>query len=77
MGIKVFIVECMRNTKSQFHPNRAFWRLELAIGTSHEFESRANCLARLEFLSCNAIAGVTLQLPCMLHMCVILAICQL
>ena len=32
-------------------------------------ESRANCLARLEVLSCSAIAGVTLQLPCMLHTC--------
>ena len=49
--------------------NRAFWRLDLTIGTSCEFESRANCLARLEVLSCNATAGVTLQLPCMLHTC--------
>ena len=31
--------------------------------------ARANCLARLEVLSYNATAGVTLQLPCMLHMC--------
>ena len=30
-------------------------------------ESRANCLARLEVLSCSATVGVTLQLPCMLH----------
>ena len=32
-------------------------------------KSRANCLARLEVLSCSAPAAVTLQLPCMLHMC--------
>ena len=36
VGIKVFVVGCMRNTKSQFQPNRTFWRLDLAIGTSHE-----------------------------------------
>ena len=28
-----------------------------------EFESQANCLARLKVLSCSATAGVTLQLP--------------
>ena len=49
--------------------NRVVWRLELAIGMSCEFESRANGLARLEVLSCSAIAGVTLQLPYMLHTC--------
>ena len=32
-------------------------------------ESRANCLANLGLLSCNATVGVTLQLPCMLHTC--------
>ena len=63
VGIRVFIVRYIRNVKSQLQPNRAFWRLELTIGTSCEFESRANCLARLEVLSCSAIAGVTLQLP--------------
>uniref|UniRef100_A0A7N2MW20 Phloem protein 2 n=1 Tax=Quercus lobata TaxID=97700 RepID=A0A7N2MW20_QUELO len=34
---------------------------------SREFELRANCLARLEVLSCSAPAGATLQLPFMLH----------
>ena len=51
--------ECERSVSS----NKAFWRLDLAIGKSRESESRANCLARLEVLSCNATAGVTLQLP--------------
>jgi len=50
----------MRNAKNQLQPNRAIWRLEFAIGMSHEFESQANCLARLEVLSCSAIAGVNL-----------------
>ena len=36
VGIRVFIVGCMRNAKSQLQPNRAFWRLDLAIGTSRE-----------------------------------------
>ena len=34
-----------------------------------EFESRANCLARLEVSSCSAPAVMTLQLSCMLHTC--------
>ena len=35
-----------------------------------EFESQANCLARLKVLSCSATAGVTLQLPLHAsHMC--------
>ena len=69
MGIRVFIVKCVWNAKTQLQPNKVFWRLELAIGTSHEFESQANYLAKLEVLSYSAIVGVTLQLPCMLHMC--------
>ena len=59
----------MRNAKSQLQPNRAFWRLELATGMSCEFELRANCLPKLEVLSCSVLAVVTFQLPCMLHTC--------
>ena len=59
----------MRNAKSQLQPNRAFWRLELATGMSREFELRANCLPKLEVLSCSVLAVVTFQLPCMLHTC--------
>ena len=67
---KGILVGCMRNVKSQFQPNRAFWRLELAIRTSHEFEPWANCLVRLEVLSYNATIGVTFQLPLhALHVC--------
>ena len=53
----------------RFLTNRVLWRLGLTTEMSRKFESRANCLARLEVLSCSAIAGVTLQLPCMLHTC--------
>ena len=63
MGIRVFIVGYMRNAKSQLQPNRAFWWLDLATRTSREFESPANCLAKLKVLSYTATAGVTLQLP--------------
>ena len=55
--------------KVKFQTNRAFWRLDLATETSREFESQANYLVRLEVLSYSAIAGLTLQLPCMLHTC--------
>ena len=69
MGIRVLIVGCMRNMKGHFLSNRAFWQLDLTIVTSREFESRANCLARLEVLSYSATAGVTLQLSYILHVC--------
>ena len=45
------------------------WQLDLATGLSHEFKLRANGLASLGLFSCSATAGMTLQLPCMLHMC--------
>ena len=48
--------------KSQFFPNSVFWRLYLATGLSYEFKPRANGLANLRLLSCNATASVTLQL---------------
>ena len=55
--------------KSQLFPNKVFWRLDLAIGLSREFKPRANGLANLGLLSYSAIAGMTLQLPRILHMC--------
>ena len=55
--------------KSQFFPNRVVWRLGLATGLSCQFKLRANGLASLGLLSCSATASMTLQLPCMLHMC--------
>ena len=55
--------------KVRFVTNRVVWRLGLTTWLSHESEPRANCLARLEVFSCNALASMTLQLPCMLHTC--------
>ena len=63
MGIRLFIVGCVWNVKSQLQSNRVFWRLELMTGMSREFELRANYLAKLEVLSCSATVGVTIQLP--------------
>ena len=48
--------------KSQFFPNRVFWRLDLATRLSREFKPRSNGLAYLGLLSCSATAGATLQL---------------
>ena len=48
--------------KSQFFPNKVFWRLDLATRLSREFKPRANGLASLGPLSCSATAGMTLQL---------------
>ena len=45
------------------------WRLGLATGLSCKFKPRANGLASLGLLSCSATAGMTFQLPCMLHTC--------
>ena len=63
------IIEWERNVKRQFFPNRVVWRLNLATKLSREFKPRANGLASLEILSSSATAGMTLQLPCVLHAC--------
>ena len=65
MGIKVFIVRCVWNAKSQVSNKQGV----LATRPCDWNKSRANCLARLEVLSYSVIVGVTLQLPCMLHTC--------
>ena len=65
----LYIVGWERNAKSQFFSNRVVWRLGLVTGLSREFKLRANGLASLGLLSCSAIAGMTLQLPYMLHAC--------
>ena len=65
MDIRVFIVVCMRNAKSHVTTKQGI----LATQPHNWNESQANCLARLEVLSCSALAVITLQLPCMLHLC--------
>ena len=69
-GYKGYLYWCVFGMrKVRFVTNKVVWRLSLVTWLSHEFKQRANCLARLEILSCNALASVTLQLPYMLHMC--------
>ena len=58
----VFILEWEWNAKSQDFQNRAGWRLGLATWLSREFKLWANRIARLDFLSCSAPAGMTIQL---------------
>ena len=65
----VFILEWEWNAKCQVFQNRASWRLSLATWLSREFKPRANRIARLEFLSYSVLAGVTVHLLCMLHLC--------
>ena len=61
MSIRIFIAGYVNNVKSIFLQNRAFWRLILATGMSHEFESWDNCQTRLYFLSCSAPTIMFLQ----------------
>ena len=69
-GYKGYLYWCVFGMwKFRFVTNRVIWRLGLTTWLSRESEQRANCLARLEILSCSAPAGATLQLPCMLHTC--------
>ena len=65
----VFILVCVWNTKSQFFQNRAGWWLGLATWLRREFKPRTNWMASMEFLSCSASAGMTLQLLRILGMC--------
>ena len=52
------------------------WRFGLATGLSREFKSRANNLANLGLLSCNATAGMTLQLLACLARVQLLVACK-
>ena len=65
----VFILVCVWNTMNQFFQNRASWWLGLATWLRREFKPRTNWMASMEFLSCSASAGMTLQLLRILGMC--------
>ena len=65
----VFILEREWNAKSQVFQNRAGWWLGLAIWLIREFKLRANRIAKLDFLSCSAPAGMTVHLLYILHSC--------
>ena len=64
------IYTCVRMEceKSVFQ-NKASWQLGLATLLSHEFKLWANWMVSLDFLSCSALAGMTVQLLYMLHSC--------
>ena len=68
-GWGVFILKWKWNAKSQVFQNRASWRLGLATWLSREFKPQANRIAKLDFLSCSAPAGMTVHLLSMLHSC--------
>ena len=65
----VFILEWEWNAKSQVFQNSVGWWLGLATWLSREFKPWANRITRLDFLSCSALAGVTVHFLCMLHSC--------
>ena len=72
----VFVLVCVWNAKSQFFQNRAGWQLGLATWLSREFKPQTNWMASLDFLSCSALAGMTLQLLSMLARVQLLAACK-
>ena len=58
-ALRVFIVGYKRNVKSQFSAKQG-----ILVTWSHDWnESRVNCKAKLYFLSCSALAVMTLQFP--------------
>ena len=65
----VFILEWEKNAKSHFFHNRVDWQLSLATWLGRKSKSQANWMASLDFFSCSATAGMTIQLLCMLHSC--------
>ena len=69
-GYKGYFYTCVRMecVESVFQ-NRASWRLGLTTWLSHKFKLWVNWMANLDFWSCSAIAGMTVQFLCMLHSC--------
>ena len=69
VGIRgIYTIVRMECEESVFQ-NRVGWRLGLATWLSRKFKPWDNWMASLDFLSCNATAGMTIQLLCMLHSC--------
>ena len=69
MGIRG-IYTCVRmDCKELVFQNRASWQLGLMTWLSCEFKLQANWMANLDFLSCSATVGMTIQLLYMLHSC--------
>ena len=69
-GYKGYLYCCENGMRRvRFFQNKAGWRLDLATWLSSEFKPWANRIAKLDFLSCSALTGVTVHLVCMLHSC--------
>ena len=73
VSLSIFFLEALNiswvewNVKSQVFQNKTGWQLGPATWLSREFMPRANRIARLDFLSCSALVGVTAHLLYMLH----------
>ena len=75
-GYKGIYSRVRRNVKSQFFPNKVFWRLDLAIGLSREFKPRANGLASLGLLSYSEQLAQRFSFWHAWHVCFNLATCN-
>ena len=68
-GFEGYLYLCVFGMQRVIFQNRPGWRLSLVTWLSCEFKLRTNRMASLDFLSCNAPAGMTLQILHMLSMC--------
>ena len=59
VGIRVFIVGCVRNVKIHFFCKTGYFGNSLASKMSHELTARPEC----QFLSCSVPTIMALQLP--------------
>ena len=69
MGIRGIYTEVRNEWEESVFPWKSDWGLGLATWLSRESKPRANWLINLNFLSCSATAGMTVQLLCMLYLC--------
>ena len=69
VGIRGIYTRVRKECKDSFFHNRVDWQLGLTTWLSHESKPRANWMASLDFLSCSATTGMTVQLLYMLHSC--------
>ena len=68
-GYKGIYTSVRMECEESVFQNRAASRLGLVTWLSRKFKLRANLMASLDFLSCSATAGMTVQLLYMLHSC--------
>ena len=63
MGIRAFIVGYEKECEKSLFSKTGCINESLTTGMSHEFQSPDNRIARLYFLFCSDLAGLTLHLP--------------